>query len=597
MNKIISALAAALAFAGAASAQTPGGAPMAPGIAAVAACNPNQIALLGDSRLAYEYNPGNYKVKQNVNFLPAAGWLSGQRFTTEGTNFGIGGLTSAQYLNRNVAGATSVSISGTTLTVGGTITGTWGPGQQVTAPGVAPGTFINAGGGTGTGGAGTYTVTISQTVGAEAMTATGVANNAFASSACWLMIGAIYNDLNVVGTIPDPWLTNIKPVVQQWIARGPNYRVLLLTETGGPNIGTASNTGAVMRYNRQLRQFATTNPQAVMVDYAAVVMDPTSSGMAWKSGYSSDSTHCNTMTCALAAGQVLASVLTQQMPALPSLPNSQSEGYFDQPVAATCSACSISGTTLTVGGTVTGTWAPGQVINGTGVTSNTWITAGGGTSFTINNSQTVASEAMTGTVQVSYSYDPMFQTNGSLSSVTGLTLSGTGPSYASFGITSGFTAALTSSITAGAYGNDWTFYTTSSGNSSANWAINVTWNMGSFGAEIVPGLGEQFYAAVELDLPSVSTNFLGCALYLEAGAGGANATTADAYPNNPSGTYWPATAYTGLDLRTEAISIPAGSFSDFDVQLQCWFYGNGSVGNSSNLVHVRRLGVYKKMPS
>jgi hypothetical protein len=54
---------------------------------------------------------------------------------------------------------------------------------------------------------------------------------------------------------------------------------------------------------------------------------------------------------------------------------------------------SISGTTLTVSG-VTGTIAIGQTLYGAGVSAGTTITGGSGTSWTVNNSQTVSSEAM-----------------------------------------------------------------------------------------------------------------------------------------------------------------------------------------------------------
>lgn len=87
--------------------------------------------------------------------------------------------------------------------------------------------------------------------------------------------------------------------------------------------------------------------------------------------------------------------------------------------AATASgtASSISGTTFTPGGTVTGTWIVGMALTGAGVQAGTWITAnlGGGNysvnvsqtvastnisgsinAFTVNNSQTVAAEAMSG---------------------------------------------------------------------------------------------------------------------------------------------------------------------------------------------------------
>lgn len=62
---------------------------------------------------------------------------------------------------------------------------------------------------------------------------------------------------------------------------------------------------------------------------------------------------------------------------------------------ATVSATgSITGTALTVSG-VTSTIAIGQYVIGTGVTTGTIITAGSGTSWTVNTSQTVGSESMT----------------------------------------------------------------------------------------------------------------------------------------------------------------------------------------------------------
>jgi hypothetical protein len=56
---------------------------------------------------------------------------------------------------------------------------------------------------------------------------------------------------------------------------------------------------------------------------------------------------------------------------------------------------SISGTTLTVS-SVTGTVSIGQEILGTAVLGNTYITAGSGTSWTVNQSQTVSSTTITG---------------------------------------------------------------------------------------------------------------------------------------------------------------------------------------------------------
>ena len=72
-----------------------------------------------------------------------------------------GAAWSAQ--GKTAATSTSSSISTTTLTVAGTITGTFQVGQYIIGAGVTDQTRITALG-TGTGGAGTYTVSISQTV-------------------------------------------------------------------------------------------------------------------------------------------------------------------------------------------------------------------------------------------------------------------------------------------------------------------------------------------------------------------------------------------------------------------------------------------------
>jgi hypothetical protein len=67
----------------------------------------------------------------------------------------------------------------------------------------------------------------------------------------------------------------------------------------------------------------------------------------------------------------------------------------------TSTASSIAGTTLTVGGTITGTIAVGQYVVGTGIAYGTKIISnisgsGLGSTWTVNNSQTVASTSVTG---------------------------------------------------------------------------------------------------------------------------------------------------------------------------------------------------------
>lgn len=80
----------------------------------------------------------------------------------------------------------------------------------------------------------------------------------------------------------------------------------------------------------------------------------------------------------------------------------QTEGNTTNPdsVAASFTA-SISGTTLSVTAVSSGTLSLGQIISGTGVTSGTMITAlgtgtGGTGTYTVNDTQTVGSETMTG---------------------------------------------------------------------------------------------------------------------------------------------------------------------------------------------------------
>ena len=81
---------------------------------------------------------------------------------------GTEAISSANSIVTNTA--TNSSISDTTLTIGGTVTGCFGVGQLVSGSGVTAGTYITALG-TGTGGAGTYTVNNSQTIGAATVTA------------------------------------------------------------------------------------------------------------------------------------------------------------------------------------------------------------------------------------------------------------------------------------------------------------------------------------------------------------------------------------------------------------------------------------------
>lgn len=72
---------------------------------------------------------------------------------------------------------------------------------------------------------------------------------------------------------------------------------------------------------------------------------------------------------------------------------------FDNLVGSAYGTASISGTTLTISATSSGTFAAGMSITGpdsANIADNTYIVSGSGTTFTVNNSQTVASTSITG---------------------------------------------------------------------------------------------------------------------------------------------------------------------------------------------------------
>jgi hypothetical protein len=88
-----------------------------------------------------------------------------------------------------------------------------------------------------------------------------------------------------------------------------------------------------------------------------------------------------------------------------------SQGVFN---AATSTSSSIAGTVLTVGGTVTGTFAVGQVIYGAGVTAGTYITSlgtgtGGAGTYNISASMTVAATTISSANGVVLAGDTQYQ--------------------------------------------------------------------------------------------------------------------------------------------------------------------------------------------
>ena len=102
----------------------------------------------------------------------------GASTSTERLRIDSDGRCDMQSSMAETAYGTASTISGTTLTVGGTIGGTFNVGDRIWGAGVEPNTFITALG-TGTGGAGTYTISNSQTVSSTTIRGLGAGTNVF----------------------------------------------------------------------------------------------------------------------------------------------------------------------------------------------------------------------------------------------------------------------------------------------------------------------------------------------------------------------------------------------------------------------------------
>jgi hypothetical protein len=241
------------------------------------------------------------------------------------------------------SGSTS-SIAATVLTVAGTVTGTFAVGMSVTGTGVALGTTIVALG-TGTGGAGTYVVSISQTVTSTEITGT-ILNNTYSK---------LHNDYNDV----------------------THYFRLAYAFTQTATCSAATISGTTL-----------TIPAAVNTGKFALGMVITGAGIS-----------ANTIITAFGTGQGGSGTYTVSVSQTVSAPGTAITGSRT-PNTGGSTASSISATTLTVGGVVTGSFAPGMIITGTGVTEGTTIiaqltgTAGRAGTYTVSVSQTVSSRAI-----------------------------------------------------------------------------------------------------------------------------------------------------------------------------------------------------------
>ena len=249
----------------------------------------------------------------------------------------------AQVGTGGTASGTTSTITATVLTVGGTVTGTFAVGMEVTGTGVAPGTTIVALG-TGTGGAGTYVVSISQTVSSTTITGTTLTNT-------YSKIHSEYSDVT-------------------------HYFRLTYNQTRTAVASSASISGTTLTINGG----AHTGMFTIGMVLTGTGVSANTAITAFGTGTGGVGTYTVSVSQTVSATTITGSIVQN---------------------TAGSSASSISGTTLTVGGTVTGVYTLGMTISGTGVTNGTTITAfgtgtGGAGTYTVSASQTVSSTGITG---------------------------------------------------------------------------------------------------------------------------------------------------------------------------------------------------------
>jgi hypothetical protein len=375
----------------------------------------------------------------------------------------------------STASGGSSSITGTVLTVGGTVTGTFRVGMTLSGTGVSASTVITSIL-TGTGGAGTYSISQTQTVSTTPITGTITAppyaidsyisvtsivptgyNGFYQVTGCTTSSVSYANATTAAQTTAGQisqtaLLTNTSSFYQyitgtstqssfalpdtSTLQQGWSYRI----NNGAPGstMSVYSSTGALLASVPQNSAF-----------YFTCIDTTVNTAAAWRFGITESGAFTGTGNLVLSVSPTITGTLnftgstasnaffgTSQTTGQMQIGGTSQTGLIrlgqstaSQPIqigmgatatstTASGTASSISSTTLTVGGTVTGTFSIGMTLSGTNVLPGTYITAGSGTSWTVNQTQTVASTTITGRTQKSIDIG----TGGASGSITEITL-------------------------------------------------------------------------------------------------------------------------------------------------------------------------------
>jgi len=353
----------------------------------------------------------------------------------------------ANYINTPVAQAQLLGFTSTLTTAALSITGASGASGTATLTfalqGSAPyaiNSYIVVAGVGNTGYNGLYQVTACTTTSVSYLNATTAASSGGTVVAPVLLTkdSSVYQLIAATSTqsafvLPD--VTTLQPGWLFKIINGTSNSVLMQVYTfGGTNIVSAQqNTGYNFTCISASANDATGWRLGVSEVYSGVSgtqttgsgsmvlsVSPTITGTMSFTGTSTSNAFFGTAqtTGQMQIGGTGQTGLIRLGQSTASQPIQIGSGVTTTATTASGTASSISSTTLTVGGTVTGTFSIGMTLSGTNVLPGTYITAGSGTSWTVNQTQTVTSTTITGTTQKSIDIG----INGASGSITAITL-------------------------------------------------------------------------------------------------------------------------------------------------------------------------------
>ena len=357
------------------------------------------------------------------------------------------------------------TISGTTLTVTGTVTGTISVGMGITGTGVSSNTVILSGSGT------TWTINNSQTV-TPAVTITGLSTTWTVSTSGTVASTSMTGSFGRWIAVGTPGTASISIVYSNdgfnWTSATNAFSgteggrdVLYVPNQRFVAAGRSTTTTIRLAYSTDGVTWTSFNSTSLFLTARCLAYNPVNNRLIVGGERVNNSFTTITNTCAFNTGAATQAIFTG----------------------------TIVGTTLTINTLVSGTVAIGMHVTGTGVARYTLITAGSGTSWTVNNSQTVTTRYMTGTTPSATFTGSISATTLTTSSVTGtisigmavvganvepgtFITSGTGPTYSVNYLQTVSSAAMVTTKTlfvAGGQGGTHTLATSVDGK---NWTLN-----------------------------------------------------------------------------------------------------------------------------